>query len=303
MSPQLPRITIITPSFNQGTLIEETIQSVVDQGYPNLEYIVIDGGSTDCTRNVLEQYDDQISYWVSEADRGQAHAVNKGISRATGDVIGYLNSDDLLTSNALSVIGNHVRGHTDRPAIWSFAGASFDPDGTERTFLPGTRPRLSEWIWGHSSLFQPSTFWTRQLHDEVGLFNEDFVFSFDKEFFVRSTFQFGRYQSGTDDIVSRFRVHDNSKTATILEHREQENDLIRRLVFENATLFKALLAECRHHRYQTLMTSHYECQHRFQSASLLVRAGLAEKSMLFSRQYLGAWRQLFFGRTSGTQGT
>ena len=80
MSTQLPRITIITPSFNQGTLIEETIKSVVDQGYPDLEYIVIDGGSTDCTRNVLEQYDDRISYWVSEADRGQAHAINKGLA-------------------------------------------------------------------------------------------------------------------------------------------------------------------------------------------------------------------------------
>jgi glycosyltransferase involved in cell wall biosynthesis len=93
---QLPKISILTPSYNQGQYIEQTIQSILSQNYPNLEYIVIDGGSTDNTVEILKKYDQHITYWVSEKDRGQSHAINKGIEKCTGVLFNWLNSDDYL---------------------------------------------------------------------------------------------------------------------------------------------------------------------------------------------------------------
>jgi len=97
----VPRITVVTPSFNQAEFIEETIRSVLLQGYPNLEYIVIDGGSTDGSVEVIEKYSPWLTYWCSEPDRGQSHAINKGFERATGEILGWINSDDILYSGAL----------------------------------------------------------------------------------------------------------------------------------------------------------------------------------------------------------
>ncbi len=91
---QLPRITIVTPSYNQGQFLEATIRSVLLQGYPNLEYIIIDGGSSDNSVEIIRKYEPWLAYWVSEKDRGQAHAINKGFAHATGSIYAYLNSDD-----------------------------------------------------------------------------------------------------------------------------------------------------------------------------------------------------------------
>lgn len=100
-----PRISIVTPSFNQGRYIEETIRSVLLQGYPNLEYIVIDGGSSDNSVGIIKKYEPWLAYWVSEADRGQAHAINKGFQKATGEIFGWLNSDDVYCKGALGFTG------------------------------------------------------------------------------------------------------------------------------------------------------------------------------------------------------
>ena len=97
-----PRISIVTPSYNQGQFIEETIRSILLQGYPDLEYIIIDGGSTDQSVEIIKKYEPWLTYWVSEKDRGQAHAINKGFARVSGEIGGYLNSDDFYLPNALS---------------------------------------------------------------------------------------------------------------------------------------------------------------------------------------------------------
>jgi glycosyltransferase involved in cell wall biosynthesis len=103
---ELPRISLVTPSFNQAEFLEATLRSVLDQGYPNLEYIVVDGGSTDGSTAILERYADRLAWWVSEPDRGHGHALNKGFARATGEILGWINSDDLLLPGASSSAGS-----------------------------------------------------------------------------------------------------------------------------------------------------------------------------------------------------
>src|SRR5262249_46923914 len=108
-----PRITIITPSFNQAQFFEQTIASVLDQNYPNLEYIIIDGGSQDHSVEIIRKYDHRLAYWVSEKDRGQTHAINKGLERATGDIIAYLNSDDFYLAGTLHRVAEYFQQHPD----------------------------------------------------------------------------------------------------------------------------------------------------------------------------------------------
>ena len=101
----LPRITLITPSFRQAAFLEECLRSVHDQGYPNLEHMVVDGGSTDGSAAIIESYAAKLAWWCSERDRGQSHALNKGLARATGEVFGWINSDDLLLPGSLQRVG------------------------------------------------------------------------------------------------------------------------------------------------------------------------------------------------------
>jgi glycosyltransferase involved in cell wall biosynthesis len=113
-----PKISIVTPSFNQGRFIEKTILSVIEQDYPNLEYIIIDGGSTDESVEVIKKYDQHLAYWVSEPDRGQSHAINKGFERATGEIFGWLNSDDWYHPGALKAVAEAFAANPE-------AGAEF----------------------------------------------------------------------------------------------------------------------------------------------------------------------------------
>jgi glycosyltransferase involved in cell wall biosynthesis len=179
------RLTVITPSFNQAAFLEKTLLSVLDQGYEDLEYLVYDGGSTDGSREILERYDDRITWWVSEPDAGQTDAINRGIERATGDVIVYINSDDYFLPGAFAH-AMETLGSTD--AQWLIGASRVEhADGREiHVWVPELpRKRRHWWLidpWGYP---QPSTFWRREVFAEHGSFNAELNYIFDTEFGLR----------------------------------------------------------------------------------------------------------------------
>jgi glycosyltransferase involved in cell wall biosynthesis len=183
----LPRLTVITPSLNQAQFLERTLRSVLDQGYPDLEYIVMDGGSTDGSVEILQRYDDQLSYWGSEPDAGQSWAINRGIERATGDVIAYINSDDYYLPGAFAA----ALPFFEDPSVRWVAGASeyWENGSLDMVWLParpeGPRP---EWLRRSWYVPQASSFWRRDVFDEFGLLRDDLHFIFDLEFGIRLAF-------------------------------------------------------------------------------------------------------------------
>lgn len=179
-----PRISIVTPSMNQADFLEKTIESVLGQGYPNLEYIIIDGGSTDGSVEVIRRYADRLTYWVSEPDGGQSEAINKGFARATGAVMTWLNSDDVLMPGALSLVGEIFARH---PEIAWLTGlpANVDAAGHLAEVPPPTarfRGLIRRgWYHGRALGFirQEGSFWRRGLWDACGPLDESLHYTMD----------------------------------------------------------------------------------------------------------------------------
>ncbi|PIY71933.1 glycosyltransferase [Candidatus Roizmanbacteria bacterium CG_4_10_14_0_8_um_filter_33_9] len=216
MKKELPSISIITPSFNQGRFIKQTIDSVLSQQYPNLEYIVIDGGSTDDTISILKSYGNNI-IWESKKDKGQTSALNKGFKRATGEIIAYLNSDDVYLPNTLLTVGEHFLEHPE--TMW-VTGDYFIIDAENKkiqSFVASykkylrKKPSFSS-LCVANYIVQPSTFWRSSLFNEIGYFNESFRYCMDYDFWIRII------QKYPPTVLSRhfslFRIHDTSKGGT-----------------------------------------------------------------------------------------
>ena len=178
-----PRITVVTPSFNQGQFIEETIRSVLLQGYPNVEYIIIDGGSTDNTVEVIKRYESWITYWVSEKDLGQCHAINKGIARATGDIFAWLCSDDVYALGALHRVAENLVNKKSAMVVGTSV-ITRGPDTLEGT-LDRRQPSFADMAYNVKTFPQPSTFWTRDLWETAGPLREDLYFVMDYDLWLR----------------------------------------------------------------------------------------------------------------------
>ena len=179
------KISIVTPSYNQGQFIEETIRSVLLQGYPNLEFIIIDGGSTDKTLEVIKKYDSFISYWISEADKGQAHALNKGFHRAEGELIGWQNSDDFYHPNAFTNAARAAMNHSDRQVLYgsrNFLNLHGDGVLSEDTHMSNFD--LKQMI-PNANMANQSMFFRRQVFEEGHYINQLFNHCMDHEFFWR----------------------------------------------------------------------------------------------------------------------
>lgn len=204
-----PRITIVTPSFGQGKFIEETIRSVLLQGYPNLQYLVIDGGSTDQTRSVLERYSPFLDFWVMEPDRGQSHAINKGLERADGEIFGWLNSDDVYAPGTLLLAGESLR--KGGRARWIAGRCRWKRDGEKgEVRAPRIDAPLYEWLVA-SPIQQPASLWRRDVFDEVGPIDDSLRYVMDQDLFFR--FRLAEIAAHPiDRELATLRLHTDSKT-------------------------------------------------------------------------------------------
>jgi glycosyltransferase involved in cell wall biosynthesis len=206
-----PLISIVTPSYNQGQFLEETIRSVLLQGYPNLEYIIIDGGSTDESVEIIKKYEPWLAYWVSEKDRGQSHAINKGFERATGEIMAWINSDDYFEVGAFALIAN---AYYKYPSSEWYAGKCYfiysSDVITEEVLQPIDNSRSELWLV-NCRVMQPSTFWKTSLWKKINGIDEYLHYSFDYDLWL----QFVAHQvfpTYIDHPLAYFRFHPESKT-------------------------------------------------------------------------------------------
>lgn len=224
MKSTLPKISVITPSFNQGHLIEETIKSVLNQNYSNLEYIIMDGGSTDETVKILKKYQNQLTY-VSKKDKGQTDAINKGIKKSSGEILMYLNSDDVMLPNTLNTVAEYFLSHPE--AQW-LTGDYFiiDGDGKKiQSFVANYKKILRQFPYFNvlsvaNFIIQPSTFWRRRLIKEIGFFDEGLHLCMDYDYWMRTIRKHPLHV--LPNHFSLFRIHGTSKGGT--QYKKQFNE-------------------------------------------------------------------------------
>lgn len=216
-----PKITIITPSYNQGQFIEDTIKSVLCQNYPNLEYLIFDGGSDDNTVEIIKKYEEYIDFWVSEKDKGQSDAINKGFRKATGDIVGWLNSDDLFYPYTLNKIANLYKTDKTYNKVY-FGECDYLFDKYNFCIQNHTAKLSTDYALDLCDfIIQPSCFWGKEIIDQVGLLNEELHYGFDWEWFIRIQkagipFQFVK------DNFSTYRIHADHKSSSAGDKRVKE---------------------------------------------------------------------------------
>ena len=207
---QYPKISIVTPNYNGGQFLEETILSVIGQNYPNLEYIIIDGGSTDNSVEIIKKYEKHLAYWVSEKDKGQSDAINKGFDRSTGEIMAWLNSDDLYMPNTLKKVVDFIDINSKEIIFGNCIQFSEDLE-----YIAGSnvRKKYNEFHLPFDTgyLIQPSTFWTRKLWKDMGNLDITLNYTFDWLWFAKAIPQ--AKLKPIDIYCSMYRIHNNHKSS------------------------------------------------------------------------------------------
>ena len=275
-----PRISVVTPSYNQGDYLERTIRSVLLQGYPRLEYIVIDGGSADASREIIKEYAPHLAHCVSEPDRGYIHAINKGLDRATGEIMCWLSSDDFYPPGALRSVAESLASGAGNVAIVGHVLKVYT-DGRPPQKLTGQYGGMGRLVkfWLGYEMHQPSIFWRREVFEEVGLLDEtkDLIADFDYWVRVARRFEF----KNVDRILSCVTYHKGAKTGD--DYRRYHEELRR----EAARYWGSRLAPS-YWLLKASMTNHYALKPRLRPLlSFFDYYRLATKHHLRAR--MGRW--------------
>ena len=223
MNKTYPKISVITPSYNQGIYIEETIQSVLNQNYPNLEYIIIDGGSSDSTVDVIKKYESKIDFWVSEKDKGQADAINRGFAKATGDILCWLNSDDYFFPDTLKYVASQLNIEK-KEILFGEVDHIFEPDkAIKHSNVKNKYENYNLELYDY--IIQPGSFWTKKVWELTGVVDENLHFVFDWEWFLRAKKNDAEFKY-SNKVMSMYRVHAAHKTSNGGEKRQKEIEYI-----------------------------------------------------------------------------
>ena len=226
--PSWPKISIVTPSYNQAEFLERTILSVLNQNYPNLEYIIIDGGSTDGSVEIIKKYEKYLSYWVSEKDRGQAHALNKGFTVASGKILAWINSDDIYLPNIFYTVAKFF---AKNPHVSVLYGNKLIIDLNDNIVserrVTKYIPYLSKlgFIYGGFGIYQPASFWTKSIYDISGGIDISFRFCMDNDLFYKFLLEGAKFKF-IREYFTGFRIHPNSKTSTLKKIAEEEFSIL-----------------------------------------------------------------------------
>ncbi len=220
-----PRISIVTPSYNQAPFLERTIKSVLDQRYPCLEYIIIDGGSSDGSVDIIKRYEKYLSYWISEKDKGQSHAINKGFERASGQILAYLNSDDTYVEGTLLFIADYFSQHPEIDVVYGNA-----------TFIDEEDCPIRDWrtidykfnfhLYGQAIIPQPSAFWRKEIYTKVGKLDESLQLALDGDLWFRMSKRGAKF-AFCDTVLSNFRVHNQAKSIAFKNQHINEAQRVR----------------------------------------------------------------------------
>jgi glycosyltransferase involved in cell wall biosynthesis len=290
-----PTISIVTPSFNQGVYLEETIRSILLQGYPKLEHIVIDGGSTDDSVAIIKKYERWLTYWVSERDHGQAHAINKGLAHCTGAIFNWINSDDYLLSGALGKIAAAFH------EVDAVAGTvlNFDETGWRECLVPGML--VAEKLASYDSStrwHQPGLWFHRESVTASGGIDESYHYSFDWDLAIRYLSLFPRVNR-IPDVLVHFRLHPQSKTTSSWDRFMEERYRILQKLSTTAVHRGVRKASWRQVRslewYDVIASVRNDRQRsRFLRSFKLAMAACLDPEIRFTRFTLGAIRQLLF---------
>ena len=213
VSKKNPLITIITVVFNNKKFLEKTIKSVLGQNYQNIEYIIIDGGSTDGTLNIIKKYNKRINFWVSENDKGIYDAFNKGLKHATGDLIGFVNSDDILLKNACKYLVKYYNTYKDADFFFGSVKKHWG-------ILYGYKPWKISYTWGFYTSHSTGFFIKKKLIKTVGLYNTKYKYSADYDYFYRMivTKKLKGVASNKNEIFGIFRRGGFSSQINFLDH-------------------------------------------------------------------------------------